>query len=190
MYGVLIFLHLLVAVVLVLVVLVQQPQKGGMASIIGGGETIFGGGGAAPFMARLTTGLAIASHTTQGVTALQELDVLAEVGVPASRFIWVHADAEPNQDLHFRAAARGAWIEYDGIREANADQRLPLVLAALDRLPDQLLLSQDAGWYHVGEPNGGEIAPFDWLPKQFAPRLQEAQRLLVANPAKAFRIGG
>jgi len=136
------------------------------------------------------TGLAIASHTTQGVTALQELDVLAEVGVPASRFIWVHADAEPNQDLHFRAAARGAWIEYDGIREANADQRLPLVLAALERLPDQLLLSQDAGWYHVGEPNGGEIAPFDWLPKQFAPRLQEAQRLLVANPAKAFRIGG
>ncbi len=64
MYGVLIFLHLLVAVVLILVVLIQQPQKGGMASIIGGGETIFGGGGAAPFMARLTTGLAVAFMVT------------------------------------------------------------------------------------------------------------------------------
>jgi phosphotriesterase-related protein len=138
------------------------------------------------------TGLAIASHTTQGVTALQELDVLAEVGVPASRFIWVHADSEPDQDLHFRAAERGAWIEYDGIREANADQKLPLVLEALKRIPDQLLISQDAGWYHVGEPNGGEVAPLDWLPRHFAPRLGDAERerVLVTNPARAFRVSG
>ncbi len=136
------------------------------------------------------TGLAIASHTTQGATALQELDVLAEVGVPASRFIWVHADAEPNQDLHFQAAARGAWIEYDGLREANAEQKLPLVQEALRRIPDQLLLSQDAGWYHVGEPNGGEVVPFDWLPRHFAPRLTDAERrqVLVANPARAFAV--
>jgi protein translocase SecG subunit len=59
MYGILIFFHLLVSVVLVLVVLVQQPQKGGMASIMGGsGDSMFGGGGAAPFMAKLTTGVA------------------------------------------------------------------------------------------------------------------------------------
>jgi phosphotriesterase-related protein len=139
-------------------------------------------------LASKATGLAIASHTTQGVTALQELDVLEEVGVPASRFIWVHADAEPSQELHFRAAERGAWIEYDGIREANAEQKLPLVLEALKRYPDQLLISQDAGWYHVGEPNGGEVAPFDWLPREFAPKLPEAERLLVANPARAFAV--
>jgi len=64
MYGVLIFLHLVVAVVLVLAILVQQPQKGGMASIMGGAETVFGGGGAAPFMAKLTTGLAVAFMVT------------------------------------------------------------------------------------------------------------------------------
>jgi len=65
MYGILIFFHLLVSVVLVLVVLVQQPQKGGMASIMGGGgDTMFGGGGAAPFMAKLTTGLAVAFMLT------------------------------------------------------------------------------------------------------------------------------
>jgi preprotein translocase subunit SecG len=64
MYGVLIFLHLLVSVVLVLVVLMQQPQKGGMASILGGGESIFGGGGAAPFMAKLTAGVAVAFMVT------------------------------------------------------------------------------------------------------------------------------
>jgi phosphotriesterase-related protein len=138
------------------------------------------------------TGLVIASHTTQGLTALEELDVLAEVGVPASRFIWVHADAEPNQDLHWQAAERGAWIEYDGIREGNAEQKLPLVQEALRRIRDQLLLSQDAGWYHVGEPNGGEVAPLDWLPRHFMPLLSDADRtrVLIANPARAFRIDG
>jgi len=44
---------------LVIVVLFQQPQKGGVASVFGGGESIFGGGGAAPFMTKLTSGLAI-----------------------------------------------------------------------------------------------------------------------------------
>jgi preprotein translocase subunit SecG len=63
-YGILIFFHLLVSVVLVLVVLMQQPQKGGMATILGGGESIFGGGGAAPFMAKVTTGLAVAFAVT------------------------------------------------------------------------------------------------------------------------------
>uniref|UniRef100_A0A7C6A9T8 Protein-export membrane protein SecG n=1 Tax=candidate division WOR-3 bacterium TaxID=2052148 RepID=A0A7C6A9T8_UNCW3 len=59
MYGIFIILHLLVTILLVIVVLFQQPQKGGMASVFGGGESIFGGGGAAPFMAKLTSGLAI-----------------------------------------------------------------------------------------------------------------------------------
>jgi preprotein translocase subunit SecG len=40
-------------------VLFQQPQKGGMGTVFGGGESIFGGGGAAPFLTRLTTGLAV-----------------------------------------------------------------------------------------------------------------------------------
>ncbi len=65
MYGILIFFHLLVSVILVLAVLVQQPQKGGMASIMGGsGDSMFGGSGAAPFMAKVTTGLAIAFMVT------------------------------------------------------------------------------------------------------------------------------
>ena len=141
------------------------------------------------------TGLAIASHTTQGVSAHETLDLLAESGVPASRFIWVHADAEPDAALRFRAAERGAWLSYDGIREGNATQKVPLVLEALSRCPDRLLISQDAGWYHVGEPRGGEIAPLDWLPREFVPLLRtggateaQTEQLLVRNPARAFVV--
>jgi preprotein translocase subunit SecG len=59
MFGLIIFLHVLVCVVLVIVVLFQQPQKGGVTSVFGGGESVFGGGGAAPFITKLTSGLAI-----------------------------------------------------------------------------------------------------------------------------------
>jgi preprotein translocase subunit SecG len=59
MFGLVIFIHVLVCVILIVVVLFQQPQKGGVTSVFGGGESVFGGGGAAPFMTRLTSGLAI-----------------------------------------------------------------------------------------------------------------------------------
>jgi phosphotriesterase-related protein len=146
-------------------------------------------------LASRATGLVIASHTTTGVSALEELDVLEEVGVPAKSFIWVHADAEPDATLRFRAAERGAWLSYDGIREGNAAQKVPPVTEALRRCPDQLLISQDAGWYHVGEAGGGDIAPLDWLPRELAKLLlaagsskAEVDRLLVRNPARAFVI--
>jgi phosphotriesterase-related protein len=141
------------------------------------------------------TGLTIACHTGHGGAALQELDILEEVGLEASRLVVVHCDSEPNQDLHWQIAERGAWLSYDGIREGNADKKLPLLLEALKRYPDQLLISQDAGWYHVGEPRGGDIAPLDWLPHQFVPMLKAAgvtqeqiDQLLIHNPARAFAI--
>jgi phosphotriesterase-related protein len=68
-------------------------------------------------------------------------------------------------------------------------------MEALRRYPDQLLISQDAGWYHVGEAKGGDIAPLDWLPREFTKLLlaagatqAEVDRLLVRNPARAFVI--
>jgi phosphotriesterase-related protein len=139
------------------------------------------------------TGLPITMHCPTGASALQALDLLADEGVDASRLIVAHADAEPDQGLHFQAAARGAWLSYDGIREERAAERLTLVLKAYERYPDRLLVSQDAGWYHVGEAGGGSVAPLDWLPRAFVPQLEQAglddaavERLLVANPAAAL----
>lgn len=70
MFGLVIFLHILVCIVLVVIVLFQQPQKGGVAGVFGGGESIFGGGGAAPFMTKLTSGLAILFMITSLVLVL------------------------------------------------------------------------------------------------------------------------
>jgi predicted metal-dependent phosphotriesterase family hydrolase len=141
------------------------------------------------------TGLTIACHTGFSPTALQELDILRQEGVPGSRLVFVHAQSDGDIEGHTEVAERGAWVSYDGIRENKADTLLPLVLEGLKRWPDQVLISQDAGWYHVGEPGGGTVVAIDWLPRSFIPMLTtagvtqaEIDKLLVTNPARAFTI--
>ena len=58
-----------------------------------------------------------------------------------------------------------------------------------------MLISQDAGWYQVGEPEGGNFRAYDILFTQFIPELrrqglteEEISLLLVANPRDAFTI--
>ncbi len=66
MYGVILFLHILICVLLIIVVLLQQTRGTGMSSVFGGGgtESVFGGKGATPFFIKLTSGLAIAFFLT------------------------------------------------------------------------------------------------------------------------------
>ena len=127
--------------------------------------------------------------------ALEELDILEEVGLAGPYLVVVHADSDPDMAKHEEIARRGAWLSYDGIREGNASGKVPLVVEALRRWPEQVLISQDAGWYHVGEPGGGDIAALDWLPREFLPMLAaagvgeaEIRRVMVDNPARAFAI--
>jgi phosphotriesterase-related protein len=140
------------------------------------------------------TGLPIASHTGDGVAAIAQLDLLEVLGVPASAFIWVHAQNEKRSELHVQAAARGAWVEFDGVAEDTIERHVALVRHMRER--NQLartLVSQDAGWYHVGEPNGGTFRPYTTLFTRFLPALRKAglsagdeHRLLVANPLAAL----
>ncbi len=66
MYGVILFLHILICVLLIIIVLLQQTRGTGMSSVFGGGgtESVFGGKGATPFFVKVTSGLAIAFFLT------------------------------------------------------------------------------------------------------------------------------
>ena len=145
-------------------------------------------------LAHKIAGLPIAAHTGDGVAALEELDLIEQAGVPLSAFIWVHAHGEMDTSRHVRAAARGAWVEFDGIGPKSVDRHVALVLGmrAAGHL-DRVLVSHDAGWYHVGERDGGQFRPFDTLFTSFVPALQAAgltdadvRRLLVDNPRRAI----
>jgi phosphotriesterase-related protein len=54
-------------------------------------------------------------------------------------------------------------------------------------------VSHDAGWYHVGEPGGGQFRPYTTLFTDFVPGRKSAgfseadvQRVLVENPRRAL----
>ena len=140
------------------------------------------------------TGLPIASHTSPGAAALEQLDVIDREGVPASAFIWVHAQGERDSALHVQAARRGAWVEFDGISESSVERHVELVtLMRTQNLLGRVLVSHDAGWYRAGEPRGGKFRPYDTLFTRFVPALKaagitdaEVDRLLVTNPREAL----
>ncbi len=145
-------------------------------------------------IAHRATGLPIASHTGTGAAAMAELDLLEAAAVPLSAFIWVHAQSERDNSFHDRAARRGAWVEFDGISPASLVRHLDLVQRMkTDGLLDHVLVSHDAGWYHVGEPGGGQFRPYTTLFTDFVPGLKragfsdaEVRRLLVENPRRAL----
>ncbi len=140
------------------------------------------------------TGLPIASHTGSGAAAVEQLDILERAGVERRAFIWVHAQNEKDAAFHVRVARRGAWVEFDGVSPASAGRHVELVRRMRDDgLLGRVLVSHDAGWYHVGEPRGGAFRPFDTIFTVFVPALRAAglggadiRQLLEANPRAAL----
>jgi phosphotriesterase-related protein len=143
------------------------------------------------------TGLPIASHTTSGTAALEEMAILEAAGVPLSAFIWVHAHAERDESFHARAARRGSWVEFDGVSPSSVTRHVELVQRMKgEGLLGHVLVSHDAGWYRVGEPGGGQFRPYDTLFTAFVPALKasgfgdgEIRQLLVGNPRRALSPG-
>ena len=144
----------------------------------------------------LDTGLTLAVHTGDGVAAVQIVEVLRRNGVSPEAYVWVHAQNETDRATLTWAAQQGAWVELDGVGpkslETHADVAADLLRR--DRL-DRVLVSQDAGWYHVGEPGGGSYRSHAFLFDSFVPALRaaglgdaELDALLVHNPADAFAI--
>lgn len=139
-------------------------------------------------------GLPIHQHTGSGAAALEALDILKEQEVPAAAFVWVHAQSEKDFNLHLEVARRGAWVEFDGIAPETVEQHVELVwkMTAMGQLR-RTLVSHDAGWYHVGEPNGRTFRGWDTLATEFLPALRKVgfnqdgeRQLLVENPKRVL----
>jgi len=146
-------------------------------------------------LTHLATGLAVACHTEDPVAAHEALDLIEAEGMDPARYIVAHAHNIDDLDEQDRLAARGPWLSYDGIGGGNGTERiLRLVTHMMERgREEQILLSHDAGWYHVGEPAGGTQRPYTALFEEFLPVLRERgagddeiHRLLVNNPRRAL----
>jgi phosphotriesterase-related protein len=64
-----------------------------------------------------------------------------------------------------------------------------------ENLLAHVLLSHDAGWYHVGEANGGSYNDYNTISDKLIPSLKEngftekeIKLLFFVNPSKAFAV--
>ena len=147
-------------------------------------------------IAHLATGLTIAVHSGDGKAAAEQLEILKGVNVSPAARIWVHAQNESDGQMHIDAAKKNTWVSFDGVNpdtlQANVDF---LKTMKENNLLDRVLVSQDSGWYNVGEPKGGNFKPFTCMATQFIPLLRqqgfttaELDQIFKKNPAKAFAI--
>jgi phosphotriesterase-related protein len=135
------------------------------------------------------TGLTVASHTGDGAAAREQVEIFLSGKAPARKFVWVHAQNEKDHALHEQLARAGVWIEFDGIRERSAAWHKECVaFMASRKLLGRTLISQDSGWYRVGEPGGGDFRGYDYLYTDFLPSLDPEwiRPLMVDNPRRAF----
>ncbi len=147
-------------------------------------------------IAHHATGLTIGAHTGPATAAFEELAELESLGVHPSAWIWIHAQNEKDPTRHEAAARRGAWISLDGVSPETLDAHV----ASIDFLRgkgllNRVLASQDAGWYTVGEPRGGEPRGYDTVFTGLIPALRsrgftqaDIDTLFIDNPAAAFAI--
>lgn len=140
------------------------------------------------------TGLQIASHTGTWKTAIQEVQILQEMGVDPSAFVWVHAQAEQDFQNYVKAAELGVWISLDGIGWSIDEYVDRLVFAKEKGFLNQVLISHDAGWYDPAKPEGGDFQPFTNIFEKLIPALNEKgfsqsdwNQLLIENPRQAFQ---
>ena len=146
-----------------------------------------------------STGAAIASHTIGGRIAKMEMEVLEGAGLDLGRFIWVHAQTEPDFSILKEAARHGAYVELDtvGASFQSQSELLEIAIALIEAgFVNRLLLSHDAGWYNPARSDGlpeDGYRGYTALAQDFIPALlgrgvsqEEVRRITVHNPAQAF----
>ena len=147
-------------------------------------------------LTHLETGLTIAVHTGDGAAAEEQLEILAVRGVAPAARIWVHAQNEKDKAYHIRAGQRGSWVSFDGVsRESISENLVFLQIMKQQKLLNTVLVSQDSGWYHVGEPGGGKFNDYNFIFTDFIPALKqngftskEIDTIFVRNPAEALTM--
>jgi phosphotriesterase-related protein len=137
------------------------------------------------------TGLTIASHTGNGIAAMEQVEILLAQKLPSAKFVWVHADGEKDHSFHKRIAEAGAWVEFDHV--GPSEQALSWHLQCLrfmdaNKLLGRALISQDAGYYRPGEPDGGAYKDYAHIYTKFLPMLPRdwVPTLMWENPRAAF----
>ena len=139
------------------------------------------------------TGVALITHTAEGLDALRQLELLTDSGVPPERILIGHVDCTDDVELHSKIAAAGAFVGYDrvGLTQFQPDSvRVRLITEMLERGHGrQVIISTDLATQKDMRNHGRP--GYSYLIEEFLPRLREAGvdepailMLTVENPRR------
>jgi 5-phospho-D-xylono-1,4-lactonase len=144
-------------------------------------------------IAATRAGTALLTHCEAGTGGLEQLRLLADLGVPTDRVILSHTDKVADRGYHRELLATGAWLVYDqGLRTPDDTARLVRWMVE-DGHTGRLLLGTDGArrslWSVLGGAPGLAALATD-LGKRLAGELGPAvmDRIWVANPAAALEL--
>jgi phosphotriesterase-related protein len=145
--------------------------------------------------AHLKTGLTINGHTGPDATVLAEMAILHDEGVDPSAFIWTHAQ-RGSFEVHVNMAQKGCWIALDNVMIENIDKYVSMLInLKKHNLLNKVLLSHDAGWYNVTDPQSVAYRSHTAIFTHLKPALMskgftedEWQQMTMTNPAEAYTI--
>lgn len=151
------------------------------------------------------TGLTIVSHSPGDQPAQAQVDLLKEMGVSPSAWVWTHAQGG-TLEKQIALGNEGAWISLDNFSydpseaEEGEDDSIDWFVERLTDLKeagllDRVLISHDAGYYNPDEENGGDFREYTDIIEYLVPALREngftddeIDQLLVRNPQEAYGI--
>ena len=149
---------------------------------------------AAAAEAHRRTGAPILTHCEAGTGALEQIELLTDLGVHARHITLSHVDIVVDRDYHREIVSTGAFVEYDQVWRwgdgANGTIRL-LRWMVEDHLSDHIVVGNDAArrrYYKVfgGTPGLGWLLDnlIGLMGRPVIPGIHE--QLFVDNPARAF----
>jgi phosphotriesterase-related protein len=146
-------------------------------------------------IAHRRTGAPILTHCEHGTGALEQVQVLGDLGVAPEHIVLSHVDKVVDRGYHRELLSTGAVGEYDGsFRWGDAPNGTVQLIGQMaeDGLADRIVVGMDAArrrYYRVHGGGPGLV----WLLDGFVALLDAAgldatvrQRLFVTNPARAF----
>jgi len=144
--------------------------------------------------AHLLTGAPILTHSDEGALAVEQVDFLAQMGVPTSAIGISHLDRRLDTAYHIEIAERGALLEYDAMTRTgkNLDKAtLELLLRMIQAgHVESILLGGDISRQGYWKSYGGGPG-LDFIVEGFRQQLSAAgvsnvdlQKLYVENPRR------
>lgn len=147
--------------------------------------------------AQRATGVSITTHAVLYPVGHEQVDILRDEGVPASRIVVGHCDTVDNAAYHASLAERGVFVEFDALHQCydrayDLDRRVKYVVDMVrSGFGRSVLLSHDvclrSHLYALGGRGYAFIREV-FVPKLLAAGLSEedVRQLIVENPRRAL----